>query len=91
VELFLPANQAEADENWTGRHFAERFRVDRPPFGAEHMVAILTEKPAVALHEALRSMGTAETAGGLAATLRTTLADTPFQAGVVGIYTRGDL
>jgi hypothetical protein len=34
-------------------------------------------------------MPTAEKAGGLAATLRTTLADTPFQAGVVGIYTEG--
>ena len=34
-------------------------------------------------------MPTAETAGGLAAMLRSTLADTPFQAGVVGIYTEG--
>jgi hypothetical protein len=52
------------------------------------MVAILTDTPAVALHQALKAMPTAETAGGLAAQLRTILAGTPFQAGVVGIYTQ---
>ena len=55
--------------------------------GAEHMVAILTDQPATALHEALKSMATADRAGGLAALLRSTLAETPFQAGVLSIYT----
>lgn len=89
VEFFMPGNQKEAETDWRGRSLSEKFRVDKPPFGAEHMIAILTEQPAVALHEALKSMPTAEKAGGLAAVLRSTLADTPFQAGVVGIYTEG--
>jgi hypothetical protein len=89
VEFFMPGNQKEAETDWRGRSLSEKFRVDKPPFGAEHMIAILTEQPAVALHEALKSMPTAELAGGLAAILRSTLADTPFQAGVVGIYTEG--
>lgn len=89
VEFFIPANDKETAIDWRGRTMSERFRVDKPPYGAEHMVAILTAEPAVALHEALKSMSTAEQAGGLAATLRTTLGDTAFQAGVVGIYTDG--
>jgi hypothetical protein len=89
VEFFWPENQKEVDTDWRGRDFSQDFRVDRPPFGAEHMVAILTAQPALALHEALKSMPTAEKAGGLAATLRAILGNTPFQAGVVGIYTDG--
>lgn len=89
VEFFMPGSPKEVETDWRGRSMSEKFRVDKPPFGAEHMVAILTEQPAVALHEALKSMPTAEKAGGLAAVLRSTLADTPFQAGVVGIYTEG--
>ena len=88
VEFFMPANREEAETDWRERTLTERFRVEQPPFGAEHMVAILTEEPAVALQEAMRTMSTAEQAGGLAAVLRATLADTPFQAGVVGIYTQ---
>lgn len=90
VEFFIPSSAEESQEVWTGRPMKERFRVDKPPFGAEHMVAILTEEPALALHQALRSMANADDAGGLAAALRATLADTKFQAGVVGIYTSGD-
>ena len=89
VEFFMPANQKEAMTDWRGQHLSERFRVDQPPFGAEHMVAILTAEPALALHEALKSMPTATEASGLAAALRATLAGTEFQAGVVGIYTEG--
>ncbi len=87
VELFIPANAAETSADWRGRRLAERLQVTRPPFGAEHMVAILTDQPAVALHQALRAMPTAETAGGLSAALRELLAETPFQAGVTSIYT----
>ncbi len=90
VEYFYPATPEDVGTSWVGRPLRQRFRVDEPPFGAEHMVAILTETPALALQQALRSMGTAEQAGGLAATLRETLAGMPFQAGVIGIYTADD-
>lgn len=90
VEFFWPLSEQEVGADWRGRPFSEKFRVDQPPYGAEHIVAILTAEPALALHAALKSMPTAGTAGGLAATLRTVLGKTPFQAGVVGVYTEGD-
>jgi hypothetical protein len=89
VEFFWPLNDKEAQTDWRKGHFEQSFRVDQPPFGAENMVAILTPEPALALHEALKSMPTAEKAGGLAATLRSSLAGKDFQAGVVGIFTTG--
>jgi hypothetical protein len=90
VEFFWPLSGEEARTDWRGRPFSEHFRVAEPPYGAEHIVAVLTPEPAVALHAALRAMPTAATAGGLAATLRGTLGATKFQAGVVGVYTRGN-
>jgi hypothetical protein len=87
VEFFWPLDQKETEKDWRQGHFAQSFRVDKPPYGAENMVAILTAEPALALHEALKSMPTAETAGGLAATLRSSLKGKEFQAGVVGIFT----
>ena len=44
VEFFMPANEKETDFDWRGRTMSERFKVDKPPYGAEHMVAILTER-----------------------------------------------
>jgi hypothetical protein len=89
VESFMPEKPADVTTDWRGRHFSVELKVGNPPYGAEHMVAILTDEPATALQEALRSMSTADRAGGLAATLRSTLAGTPFQAGVISIYTDG--
>lgn len=90
VEFFWPLDDKETATDWRGRPFAEHFRVDRAPYGAEHIVAVLTAEPALALHAALKGMPTAATAGGLAATLRSTLGTSRFQAGVVGVYTKGN-
>ncbi len=90
VEFFIPANDKETNFDWRGQHMSERFRVDQPPFGAEHLVAILTPQPALALHEALRSMSVASQAiAGWRRPCAPHLPNTPFQAGVVGIYTNG--
>jgi hypothetical protein len=89
VEYFYPASEEEVTTDWRERRFRQSFRVDRPPYGAEHLVAILTEEPAHALTQSLRSMSGSDLAEGLAAILIQTLRDTPFQAGVVGIYTSG--
>jgi hypothetical protein len=89
VEYFYPASEEEVTVDWRERSFRQSFRVDRPPYGAEHLVAILTEEPAHALTQSLRSMSGSDLAEGLAAILIQTLRDTPFQAGVVGIYTSG--
>jgi hypothetical protein len=90
VEFFIPQNREETLTDWTGQEMSQRLRVQDPPFGAEHLVAILTAEPATALHAALRTMGTADRATGLASTLATVLGDTKFQVGLVGIYTSGD-
>lgn len=87
VESFMPETEKDVDTDWRDRKFEVELKVAEPPYGAEHMVAILTDQPATALHEALKSMATADRAGGLAALLRSTLAETPFQAGVLSIYT----
>jgi uncharacterized caspase-like protein len=90
VEAFMPETPQDVETDWRDRTFSVDLKVAKPPYGAEHMVAILTDQPAIALHKALRSMSTADRAGGLAATLRSSLADTPFQAGIISIYTEGD-
>ncbi|MFO1185784.1 MAG: caspase family protein [Bauldia sp.] len=89
VDFFLPGKPDDLKVDWRTRPFSEQFKVDHPPYGAEHLVAILTEKPVPALAEALRQMKTPERGAGLAAILVQTLAGVPFQAGVVGIYTSG--
>ncbi len=92
VEFFWPDSAKDAETDWTKTDFAETFgklKVDKPPYGAENLVAILTKEPAPALAAALKSMPTAAKASGLAATLRSNLAGKDFQVGVIGIFTTG--
>src|SRR5260221_9348150 len=56
VDYFLPAKPDDLKVDWRNRTFDEKFKVDHPPYGAEHMVAILTAQPVPALDEALRQM-----------------------------------
>ncbi|MEZ5839030.1 MAG: caspase family protein [Hyphomicrobiales bacterium] len=90
VEFFLPANAREAATDWRQRVFSERFEVKNPPFGAEHLVAILTEEPVPALHAALKQMSTPDAATALADTLRSLLAGKRFDVGIAAIYTSGN-
>ncbi len=88
VELLFPLNAAEAAEDWTNRQTEQlRLRVDRPPYGAEHLVAILTDEPPLALQAALQQMEDHDDPSGLAAVLTSLLAGQNVQAGVLGIYT----
>ncbi len=89
VEFFLPANSREEAVDWRERVFSERFEVKNPPYGAEHLVAILTEEPMPALHAALKQMATPDKAAALADTLRSLLAGKRFQVGIAAIYTSG--
>lgn len=89
VEFLLPANQSERDADFRKIAFSLPLKVQDPPFGAEHLVAILTAEPATALHEALKTMNTPERSQGLAAALATILRGQQFQAGAIGLYTSG--
>ena len=52
----------------------EKFKVDKPPYGAEHMVAIFSKDDLPDLHAALASMTTPERAEALRPMLEEALA-----------------
>ncbi len=89
VEFFIPdpARPGEASKDWSAETISENFRVDKPPFGAEHMVAIFSKTPLSGLHAGLRSMGSTGEAGALLALLQQSLDGSEFQVGVLDIYT----
>lgn len=90
VELFIPANSKELVKDWRTTPFVERFRVERPPYGSEHLVAILTDQPLPSLHQQLNSMSTPANAASLLRVLHDNLNGRDFQLGIVGVYTSGD-
>lgn len=92
VELFIPdpARPAEAATDWRGKKFAEQFKVDKPPYGAEHLVAIFSDEPLSELHAALKGMSRAEGAAALRAALEQSLAGKDVQVGILDIYTSGE-
>ena len=55
VEFFIPdpAKAAEATKDWSREGVHESFKVDKPPYGAEHMVAIFSKNDLADLHAAL--------------------------------------
>jgi hypothetical protein len=65
----------------------ESFKVDKPPYGAEHMVAIFSQNDLADLHAALASMNNAERAEALRPLLEATLAGQDVQIGILDIYT----
>lgn len=89
VEFFIPdlSQPNEANKDWSAEAINENFRVDKPPFGAEHMVAIFSKTSLSGLHAGLRSMGSAGDAGALLALLQQSLDGSEFQIGVLDIYT----
>lgn len=89
VEFFIPdpTNPQEALKDWRVQAIKESFRVDKPPFGAEHMVAIFSKKSLRGLHAGLRAMGSAAEAGALLPLLQQSLGEGNFQVGVLDIYT----
>jgi hypothetical protein len=90
VELLAPVTAAEAEEDWRGEQRTLALAVADPPYGAEHLVAILTDERPSALQAALRGMATAADSSGLAALLVELLAGTEAQAGILAIYTAAE-
>ena len=89
VEYFYPSpsNPDEAEKDWRDNTLKERFKVDHPPYGAEHLVSIFTDRPVPELHAVLAAMKSAEDASGLQSVLEQVLSKHPFQVGVIDIYT----
>jgi hypothetical protein len=89
VEFFIPDPKRpnEASKDWSKAPIKEEFRVDHPPYGAEHMVAIFSKEPLPDLHAALASMQTPERAQALRPVLEQALQGKEAQFGVIDIYT----
>ncbi len=85
VEFFVEPDEVNID--WRNRKAEWKFTPEKPPFGAEHLVAIFTDKPLPAFQEALKSMSSADRAVGLRGIVEAALTGVPFQFGVASIYT----
>lgn len=89
VEFFIPdpRKPLEATKDWSRETIREEFKVDRPPYGAEHMVAIFSKDALPELHAALQSMTTPERSEALLPALEQALSGKDAQIGVIDIYT----
>jgi hypothetical protein len=89
VEFFIPDpnRPAEATKDWSTEPIHEEFKVDQPPYGAEHMVAIFSKDELPDLDAALATMTTPERAEALRPMLERALAGKDVQIGVIDIYT----
>ncbi len=89
VEFFIPdpAKASDASKDWSREGVHESFKVDKPPYGAEHMVAIFSKNDLADLHAALASMTTAERAEALRPLLEAALSGQEAQIGILDIYT----
>ncbi|HEU0016781.1 MAG TPA: caspase family protein [Methyloceanibacter sp.] len=82
-----PENPLEATKDWSRETIREEFKVDRPPYGAEHMVAIFSKDELPDLPAALQSMTTPERSEALRPVLEQSLTGKDMQIGVIDIYT----
>lgn len=90
VELLLPADGDDALVDWRGVDTSVQVRVADPPYGGEHLIAILTDEPALSLHAALGSMAERRDSTGLASLIAAFADANDIQAGILGIYTAAE-
>jgi hypothetical protein len=88
VDFLSPAGgQEKAD--FRGRAMSEEFVVADPPFGAEHIVAILSDEPLLELQANLRGIKTAQDMPALPGILEAGLAGKKVAVGIAPLYTSG--
>lgn len=89
VEFFIPDPQklADATKDWSREAIHEKFKVDKPPYGAEHMVAIFSKDELPDLNAALQSMTTPKRSEALRPVLEQALSGKDVQIGIIDIYT----
>jgi hypothetical protein len=89
VEFYVPdpRKPGEATKDWSREPIHETFKVDKPPYGAEHMVAIFSKNDLSDLHAALSSMTTPQRAEALRPMLEQALQGEEAQIGIIDIYT----
>ncbi|MDQ0392355.1 caspase family protein [Labrys monachus] len=89
VEFLYPASPAEHDEDWKGRAFSLPLQVRDPPFGAEHLVALLSDQPLDELQTALQGLSRPDAATVLPDTLKNALSGKTVTVGIADIFTSG--
>jgi hypothetical protein len=89
VEFYVPdpGKPDEATKDWSRDPMHEKFKVDKPPYGAEHMVAIFSKDDLPDLHAALSSMTTPQRAEALRPMLEEALQGEEAQIGIIDTYT----
>lgn len=87
VEFFAPSRPGEANKKWQGQVLNEQFKVERPPYGAEHIVAIFTKDKRPGLHSVLKAMSSASKSVKLPELLAEFLDPGTYQLGIAGVYT----
>lgn len=90
VERILPADPEDALTDWQGLQTTVQLVVADPPYGGEHLVAILTDEPPLALQAALATMTERRDPAGLVDLVGRFLADNDAQIGILGIYTAAE-
>ncbi|WP_448954142.1 caspase family protein [Labrys neptuniae] len=87
VEFLYPTSPAERAEDWNGKPFTLPLQVRDPPFGAEHLVAILSDQPLDQLHAALQKLSSPQAAQDLPETLKNALSGQAVTIGVANVFT----
>jgi len=87
VEFLYPRSASELNEDWRNNRFSLALQVKEPPFGAEHLVAILSDQPLRELHTALQGLSSPEAAVELPALLRNAVSGQPIAIGIASIFT----
>ena len=89
VEFLYPTSKAEHDEDWSGKPFTLPLQVRDPPFGAEHLIALLSDQPLDELQTALQGLSKPDAASVLPDTLKNALSGQAITVGIANIFTSG--
>ncbi|MDQ0472570.1 caspase family protein [Labrys wisconsinensis] len=89
VEFLYPVSKAEHDQDWRGRSFALPLQVRDPPFGSEHLIAILSDQPLDELHAALKGLTSPQAAADLPDVLKNALSGQAVSVGIADVFTSG--
>ena len=87
VEFFYPSRPGERDRDWRNEPFTLPLQVKDPPFGAEHLVAVLSDKPMDDLHAALKGLDSPEAATELPAILKNAFEGRSVAIGIANVFT----
>ncbi len=87
VEFLYPTSQAERNEDWSNKPFTLPLQVRDPPFGAEHLIAILSDQPLDQLHTALQGLSSPQAAADLPDTLKNALSGQAVTVGIANVFT----